>query len=68
MEKVIKVEGMVCTGCENRLKNALKLIDKVEDVKASHEENTVTITSKKEIDLKTIYEKIEDLGFTVKEN
>ena len=36
-ETIIKVEGMVCNGCENRVQNALKNIDGVENVVADHD-------------------------------
>ena len=32
----IKIDGMMCTGCENRVQNALKEVNGVEDVKADH--------------------------------
>ena len=35
-ETIIKVEGMVCNGCENRVQNALKNIEGVENVVADH--------------------------------
>ncbi len=67
MEKTFKVEGMMCGGCENRVKNALKTIDGVEDVFASHTDKIVKVKLSKEVDNATIKEKIEDIGFEVKE-
>ena len=66
-ELVIKVEGMVCGGCENRVQNALKLVDGVEDVVANHNDGTVKVTLSKDVDKSILSEKIEDLGFEVKE-
>lgn len=66
-ELIIKVEGMVCNGCENRVQNVIKQIEGVEKVIANHKEGTVTITAKQEIDREIIKEKIEDIGFNVKE-
>lgn len=66
-ETIIKVEGMVCSGCENRVQNALKTLDGVENVVASHINRTVTITSKNEVSEGVMKEKIEDIGFSVKE-
>ena len=63
----LKVTGMVCGGCENRVKNALSLIDGVENVVASHETNKVKITTSKDVDLETIKEKIQDLDFKVED-
>ena len=61
----LKVNGMVCNGCENRVKNALKNIDGVENVIANHESGVVTVTSKEEIEKSLIEETIENLGFEI---
>ena len=66
-EIIIKVEGMVCNGCENRVQNALKQIDGVENVVASYKTGTVTITLSKDVSKEVIKEKIEDIGFEVKD-
>ena len=66
-ETIIKVEGMVCNGCENRVQNALKTIDGIENVVADHNTGTVTVTANTNVDEKTMKEKIEDIGFEVKE-
>ena len=67
-ETIIKVEGMVCNGCENRVKNALKNIDGVETVVADHTTGIVTVTSKNEVEESAMKEKIENIGFEVKED
>lgn len=65
----IKVNGMVCEGCANRVKNVLSTIDGVERIEASHKTGIVTVISSKEIERDVIEEKINDLGFeTLKEN
>lgn len=66
-ETIINVEGMVCGGCENRVKNALLTIDRVENVEASHETGIVKVISKEEVEESTMKEKIEDIGFEAKE-
>ena len=58
MEIIIKVKGMMCSGCENRVKNALKDMSEVEEVVASHADGTVVITLDKDIDVDTLKEKI----------
>ena len=63
----LKVEGMACTGCENRVKNALSTLDGVESVEASFEKCFVNVKLSKDVSLDTVKETIEDLGFTVKE-
>lgn len=64
-ETIIKVEGMVCNGCENRVQNALKTIEEVKSVNANHTNGTVTITSSEEVLESVMKEKIEDIGFKV---
>ena len=32
----LKVEGMMCTGCENRIQNAVKNMNGIKSVKADH--------------------------------
>lgn len=66
-ETIINVEGMVCGGCENRVKNALFTIEGIESVEASHETGIVKVISKEKISEDIMKEKIEDIGFEVKE-
>lgn len=61
----LKVKGMVCGGCENRVKNALSTIDGVESVEASFETGIVTVTTNKELDKSLLEDKIDDIGFEV---
>ena len=64
-ETIIKVNGMVCSGCENRVKNALENIEGIEKVVANHIKGIVTVTSKENISKEVMEEKIEDIGFEV---
>lgn len=64
-ETIINVKGMVCNGCENRVKNALKTIDGVEKVEANYTNGIVKVTSKDEVEESTLKDKIEDIGFEV---
>lgn len=61
----LKVEGMVCNGCENRVKNALKNINGVEEVEANYTTGIVKVTASDDVLENTIKEKIEDIGFEV---
>lgn len=63
-ETIIKVQGMACEGCENRIQNALKNMEGIEKVVANHKEGTVTVTANETL-IDIIKEKIEDLGFEV---
>ena len=55
-EVTINVKGMVCNGCENRIKNALKTIEGVENVSANHNTGIVSITLNNEVE-KNVLEK-----------
>lgn len=61
----IKINGMVCGGCENRVKTALSEIDGIESVDADHNTGMVTIKSEKDLDVAQIKERITDLGFEI---
>lgn len=62
----LKVNGMMCEGCENRVKNVIKEIEGVIDVKADHKSGIVEIITEKDIDENTVKEAIEDIGYEVK--
>ena len=64
-ETIIKVKGMVCNGCENRVQNALKTIDGVSNVVADHNKGIVTVNAKEEVAKSVMEDKIEDIGFEV---
>ena len=61
----LKVNGMVCNGCENRVKNVLKNIEGVSDVTASYKSGVVTVTLDEEITEDLIQETIENLGYEI---
>ena len=45
----IKVEGMMCSGCENRVKNALENIQGVQNVVADHKAKKVEVVCSNEV-------------------
>ncbi len=61
----IKVNGMVCTGCENRVKNALSTIDGVKEVIADYKTGDVEVVAQDNVELNVLEEKIDDIGFEV---
>ena len=67
-ELIINVEGMVCGGCEKRVQNALKTIKGVKDVVADHTNGIVKLKIKEKVEKEIIKQKVEDLGFVVKED
>ena len=64
-ELILKVEGMMCGGCEKRIENALTTIEGIKEVVANHENGTVTVRKDEKVELKVIKEKIQDIGFEV---
>ncbi len=67
-EITIKVNGMVCGGCENRVKNAVSNIEGVEEVTANHELGVVTVKANENVSEEAIKNKIDDIGFEVVED
>ena len=61
----LKVKGMMCMGCENRVKNALENIDGISNVKANHKDGTVEFDTQDDTLINAIKETINDLGFKV---
>lgn len=61
----LKINGMVCGGCEKRVKSALSSINGVENVEADHNTGKVIINSKENLDFEEIKEKITDIGFEI---
>mgnify|MGYP000285592126 FL=1 len=60
----LKIEGMHCAGCSNRLEKILNNVDGVENAKVSLEEKSADIKyNEEEVELNTILQEIEDAGF-----
>ena len=62
----LKVEGMMCTGCENRIQNAVKNMNGIKSVKADHTTGTVKIEAEDGIEESKIKEKNYHFWRTVK--
>ena len=65
MEKVIKIEGMMCPHCEARVKKILEEIDGVENALTSHTDANAVITLSKDISNDVLKAAIEDAGYKV---
>lgn len=65
----IRISGMSCTGCENRVENVLKNIKNVESVNANYNTGIVEIETNdiKDLDIDMIKETLEDLGYDILE-
>ena len=64
-EIILKVEGMVCVGCENRVKKSLQTIKKIRSVNADYQTGIVSIECEVDIDENNIKQRIDDIGFKV---
>ena len=64
-ETILKVNGMVCGGCENRVKNALNQIEGISNVEADYNTGIVKVTSSENVKKEEMEEIIEDIGFEV---
>ena len=64
-ELIMKVKGMVCGGCENRIKNALESIDGIKNVEANYHTGLVKIQADETVKQETVEETITDIGFEV---
>ena len=69
MEKIVlKINGMKCTGCSQRVERALKNTDGIEDANVNLETREAKITyNKDKIKYNQICETIVDTGFEVEE-
>ena len=65
----IRISGMSCTGCENRVENILKNIENIESVNANYNTGIVEIGTNdiKNLNIDVIKETLEDLGYDILE-
>lgn len=64
-EIILNVKGMMCEGCENRIKKVIKNIEGVDEVIADHKTGKVTVLVNKDIEKETISEAIDGIGYEV---
>ena len=64
-EIVLKIEGMHCNNCCQRIANVLNKIDGVEEVNVSLEDKEAVVKTSKDVSKELLKEKIENLDFKV---
>ena len=67
MTKTMKIEGMMCPHCENRVRKTLEAMDGIESAVVSHVEGTAVLTLTKDLDNDLLKKTIEDQGYPVLE-
>ncbi len=65
LEKVIKIDGMMCNHCENTVKDALEAIPGVTEAVASATEGTAIVTMSQEVPEETLKAAVEKVGYVV---
>ncbi len=65
MEKIIKIEGMMCPHCEARVKKILEELDGVTSAAVSHTEGTAVLTMTSPVADDTLTKVIVDNGYNV---
>ena len=66
MTKTMKIEGMMCGHCENRVKKALEAVAGVESAVVSHEAGTAVVTLSSDVADDVLKKAVEDQDYTVK--
>lgn len=59
----LKVEGIICEGCQKRLENSLNNQDGIKHASVNLEKNEVTVVIDDSINIKRVEEYINDTGF-----
>ncbi len=67
MKKIIKIEGMMCPHCENRVKTLLEGVSGVNEAIVSHKSGTAEITLTEDISNDTFVSLITNAGYKVTE-
>ena len=65
MEKVLKIEGMMCGHCEMHTKKALEALDGVKTAEVSHEAGTAVVSLEKEIPDDVLKQAVAEQGYKV---
>jgi Cu2+-exporting ATPase len=65
MEKTMKIEGMMCTHCEARVKKALEAVPGVAQAAVSHEAGTAVVTLDAQVEDAALTKAVEDQDYKV---
>ena len=65
MEKIIHIEGMGCSGCENRVKKALEALPQVESAQVSWQAGTAMVKLAEKVEDAVLQQAIEAQEYQV---
>lgn len=65
MTKTMKIDGMMCSHCEGRVKKSLEGLAQVSQAEVSHEKGTAVVTLTAEVSNDVLKKTVEDQGYNV---
>lgn len=65
MTKTMKIDGMMCSHCEGRVKQSLEGLAQVSQAELSHEKGTAVVTLTAEVSNDVLKKTVEDQGYNV---
>lgn len=65
MTKTMKIDGMMCSHCEGRVKQSLEGLAQVSQAEVSHEKGTAVVTLTSEVSNDVLKKTVEDQGYNV---
>ena len=65
MTKTMKIDGMMCSHCEGRVKQSLEGLAQVSQAEVSHEKGTAVVTLTAEVSNDVLMKTVEDQGYNV---
>ena len=65
MTKTMKIDGMMCSHCEGRVKQSLEGLAQVSQTEVSHEKGTAVVTLTAEVSNDVLKKTVEDQGYNV---
>ncbi|WP_370768400.1 heavy metal translocating P-type ATPase [Ruminococcus sp.] len=65
MTKTMKIDGMMCSHCEGRVKQRLEELAQVSQAEVSHEKGTAVVTLTAEVSNDVLKKTVEDQGYNV---
>ena len=65
MTKTMKIDGMMCSHCEGRVKQCLEGLSQVSAADVSHEKGTAVVTLSADVSNDVLTKTVEDQGYKV---